>query len=180
VRARDRTAAIDDRRVVELVAEHDVALTGERADDAEVRQVTRAEQQRALGALELGQRLLEAPVHGHRARDEPRRARPDAPAHRRLGRRLTHARVIGQPEVVVRAEQQDGLAVEHDPGTLGPGDQPHPPRQAEGGDLVEPLLEVHRQCPNGMPESWTGSSGFSSGHRFGAPSGRSGTAFFFA
>ena len=55
----------------------------------------------------------------------------DAPAPapqrmRRLGGGLAHPRVIGQAEVVVRAQQQHGLAVEQHPRALRPGDQTHP------------------------------------------------------
>src|SRR3712207_6868291 len=48
----------------------------------------------------------------HVAGDEARRPGPGAVAHRRLGGGLAHSRVVRQPQVVVRAEQEHGLAVE--------------------------------------------------------------------
>jgi hypothetical protein len=100
LRAR-QPAAVDDRGVVELVGEDHLARARQRADDAEVRQVARAEQQRGLGALEGGEALLEAAVDRHRAADEARRARADAPTQRCVGGRLLHACVVGEAEVVV-------------------------------------------------------------------------------
>ena len=105
LRAR-QPAAVDDRRVVELVREDHIAATRQRADHAEVRQVARAEQQARLAALERRQALLQAAVDRHRPRHQARRARAHAPAHRRVRCRLAHARMIGQPQVVVRAQQQ--------------------------------------------------------------------------
>ena len=78
----------------------------QRRHHARVRQEARAEQQAGLGALERGQLLLEAAVDRHVARDQARGPRARAVAHRGLGGRLAHARVVGQAEVVVRAQQQ--------------------------------------------------------------------------
>jgi hypothetical protein len=94
-------AAVDDRRVVEGVGEDDVALARERGHHAGVGEEARAEQQARLGAFEVGQPILQAPVDGHVARDQPRGARARAVAHGRLGGRLTDARMVGQAEVVV-------------------------------------------------------------------------------
>ena len=66
----------------------------------------------------------------HRARHQPRCARAHAPAHRRLGGRLAHARVVGEPEVVVRAQQQHRSAVEQHRRPLRPAD--HPQATAQG------------------------------------------------
>ena len=54
--------------------------------------------------------------------------RRDAPgaravAHRGFGGRLAHARVIGEAEVVVRAQQQHRLAVEQHARSLRPDTQ---------------------------------------------------------
>ena len=78
----------------------------------------------------------------HVARHQPRRAGADAPAHRRLGGRLAHARVIGQPEVVVRAEQQ------HRAGRRAARAAPAAPRPAacagrgRAREVLQPLLDV--------------------------------------
>jgi len=50
--------------------------------------------------------------------------------------------MVGQPEVVVRAEQQDRPAVEQDPRALRPADQPQPPPQPVALELIEPIAEI--------------------------------------
>src|SRR5688572_2117039 len=107
----------------------------------------------------------------HVARDQARRARSGAVAHRRLGGRLAHARVIGEAEVVVRAEQEHGLTVEQHARALRPGHAAHAPVQALVPDLVEPVLDVARHA--------AGSTWITSGYALGAPSGRGGTDVFF-
>ena len=61
------------------------------------------------------------------SRDAPA---PDAPAHRGLGRRLAHARVVGEAEVVVGAQQQHRPAVEQHGRPLRSADQPQAPARA--------------------------------------------------
>jgi hypothetical protein len=182
-------AAVDQRGVVELVGVDDSAVARQprqRADHAEVRQVSRAEQHRRLGALERRQRLLQPPVHGHRPGHQPGRAGTRAPAHRRVGRGLAHARVVGEPEVVVGAQQQDRPAVDHDARPLRARHVAHPPVQAGLPQLLQAGFDVAHdaaaQCPNGMPDSCAASSGLSAaaGQRLGAPSGRGGTVSFLA
>jgi hypothetical protein len=137
-----QSAAVDDRRVVELVGEDDLTAARQRRDHADVRQVARTEEQRRLRALEVGQALLQAPVHGHRARHQPRRPGADAPAHRGVGRRLAHAGVVREPQVVVRAQQQHGLAVEHDARALGAADHAHAAIEPELLELLKALVDL--------------------------------------
>jgi hypothetical protein len=113
-------AAVDDAGVVQLVGENDISLACERLHHAGVGQVARAEQHAALAALEVGELLLQPAVDGHVSRHEPRRPGADAPAHGGVGRRLAHARMVGKAEIVVRAQQEDGLAVEEHAGALRP------------------------------------------------------------
>ncbi len=120
---------------------------GERADHADVGEVARAEQQARLAALERRQALLQAAVDRHRPRHQPRGARADAPAHRRLGRRLAHARMVGEAEVVVRAQQQHGPAVEQHVRALRAADQPQPPPEAEALELVQALPSISLIAP---------------------------------
>jgi hypothetical protein len=87
------------------------------------------------------------------------------------GSRLAHARVIGQPEVVVRAEEQHRLAVEQDARALRAGHAAHPAVEALAPDLFEPVVDVARHA--------AGSTWITSGYAFGAPSGRGGTDVFF-
>ena len=162
-------AAVDDRRVVELVGEDDLAAARQRGHDAEVGEVAGAEQQRALRALERGEPLLEPPVQRHVARDQPRGARAGAPAHRRVGGRLAHPRVVGQPEVVVRAEQQDGLAVEDHARSLRTAHHAHAAIQAEPLELVQSVLQIQHLAPVYAAEG---------SPRLGAPSGLGGTEDF--
>jgi hypothetical protein len=125
-------AAVDDRGVVELIGEHDVAGASERRGHADVGEVARAEQQRRLAALERGEALLEAAMDRHRARDQARRACADAPPHRRVGGRRAHTGMIGQAEVVIRAQQQYRLAVEQHVRPLRSADETSPAMQPEG------------------------------------------------
>ena len=78
---------------------------------------------------------------------QPRRARAGAPAHRRVGGGLAHARVVGQAEVVVRAEQQDGLAVEYDARSLRTADHAHAAIEAEPLELVQSVLQIQHLAP---------------------------------
>ena len=138
-------AAVDDRGVVELVREDDLARARKRADDAQVREVPGAEQERGLSALERGELLLEPAVDGHRAGHEARRARAHAPAHRGVGGGLLHARVVGEAEVVVRAQQRDRPAVEDDVRALRTAHEARAPVQAETFELRQPGLDLgHR------------------------------------
>ena len=105
---------------------------------------------------------------------EIRRDAPDAGAvaHRRLGGRLAHARVVGQAEVVVRAEQQHGLAVEQHARSLRARTRSACARYSPLlADLVQAVLDVARHA--------AGSTWITSGYAFGAPSGRGGTELFF-
>ena len=160
-------AAVHQRGVVERVGEHDLALTGERRHDPRVGEIAGAEQHARLPALEVREALLEAAVDGHVPGDQPRRAGARAPAHRSVGRSLAHARVVGQPEVVVRAQQQDRLAVEDHARALRARDLARPAVQAELLELVEAILDVHHWMLL-PPRPGAGAV-------FGAPSGRDGT-----
>ena len=140
-------AAVDDAGVVELVGEDDLASAGEGGDRAHVGEVARAEQQRRLVALELGQPRLQPAVHIHVAGDQPRGPGSGSPAHRRLCRRLPHTRVAGQPQVVVGAEQQHRPPVEQDARPLRPADQPQPPVEPPVAELLQPVCDIrHAAC----------------------------------
>jgi hypothetical protein len=130
--------------VAELVAQEQRVGLGQRADHAEGGQVAGAEQQRGLAVVERGQALLQAAVDRHGARGQAGAARADAPAHRRVRRGLAHPRVVGEPQVVGRAQQQDGLAVQHDARPLGATHQAHAAIEAELLELVQSLLQIHR------------------------------------
>src|SRR4029453_12227329 len=138
-----------------------------------VRRVTGAEQERRLGMLELGELLLEAAVDRHVARDQPRGSGARAVAHGGLGSRLAHARVIGQTEVVVGAQEEHGLPFEQDARPRRPRAAAHAPVEALVPNLLEALVDVcaHAARLLSAPPA-AGSTWISSGYAFGAPSGR--------
>ena len=121
--------AVDDRGVVERVGDDQVLLAGDRRDDAGVRGEAGLERQDRLDALELGELGLERLVLGHRAGDRPDRAGADAELADGRERRVAQARVVGQPEVVVRG-QRDHLAAVDD-GDRALGRAHHPQRPVE-------------------------------------------------
>jgi hypothetical protein len=135
-------ATVDDAGVVELIGEHHLAAPGQRRDRARVRQVARAEQERGVVALEGGQAFFQPAVELHVARDQAGGTRAHSPAHRGLGGRLAHARMVGEPEVVVRAEQKHRAAVQQHARALGAADQSHSPVQTSPAQLLEALGEV--------------------------------------
>ena len=114
----------------------------ERRDRADVGEIARAEQQRRLAALELRQAVLELAVKRHRARDQPRGAGAGAEALGGLTCGLAHPGVIGETEVVVRAQQQHLGAVEQHARPLRPLDQPQPPVQPRAAKLRQALGDV--------------------------------------
>ena len=87
-------------------------------------------------------------MQGHVPRDQPRAAGARAPAQRRLRRRLAHARVVGQPEAVVRAQQEHRAAVEQHPRPLRAADHAHAAVEAELHELVQPVLQIEHRAPS--------------------------------
>ena len=144
LRARE-PAAVHDRSMVELVGEDHALRAGQGADHAEVREVAGAEQHARLRALELCQTLLQAPVDRHRPRHQPRGARAHAPSPGRVGGGLADTGVVGQAEIVVRAQQQHRPAVEQHGRSLGARDHAQPAREAETLQFGKPLGDLaHR------------------------------------
>jgi hypothetical protein len=105
-------AAIEDRGVVAGVADHRVARLEDGADAAQVRLVAGGEHDRVLGSHPLGQLPLEIEVNRRGAVEQARAGHPSPEGLERVTRRLLDAIVVGQPEVVVRAEH-DPLAALH-------------------------------------------------------------------
>ena len=112
------------------------------AIDPGVREVARAEQQRGLGPLEVRQPRLELGVDRHRAGDQPRGPRAGPSAERGVRGRAAQARMVGQPEVVVRAEQQHRPRRRADTsGPCGPLDHPQAAAQPARFELGEALAD---------------------------------------
>jgi hypothetical protein len=81
-------------------------------------------------------------MNGHRSRRQPRCAGAYSPAHRGVRGGLAHARVVGQAQAVVRAQQKDGLTIEDDVRTLGPADQADAVVQTQRSELAEASLDL--------------------------------------
>ena len=145
-------AAVDDRRVRELVVEDDLALARQRGDHAEIGERARAEDDGRVGAQEAGEPLLEPAVQRHRAGRHLRRARADAPAHGRVRGRLAHARVVGEPEAVARAQHQHRPPVEHHPRALRPAHHAGASVEAELLELVQAVVEIQHPRSFGKAE----------------------------
>ena len=118
-----------------------------------VGQVARAEQQRRLGSpSKSARRCSSRSVQRHRARDQPRCAGAGAVALGGLGGRLADARVVGEPEVVVRAQQQHLGAVERDPRALRALDQAQAPVEPGRAQVVEAVGDVvHERAQSPQP-----------------------------
>ena len=93
--------AIDDARVIELVAHDAVTLLEHRADDADIHRVAALERQGRLGTLERREAALQLLVQRLRAGDGAHRTRAGAPFQRGPRRRLDQARVCVEAEIVV-------------------------------------------------------------------------------
>ena len=141
LRARE-AAAVDDRAVAELVVQDDLAAPGQGGDHAQVGHRAGPEEQRRPVPGEGREALLEPAVERHRPARHARRARSDAPAHRRVRGRLAHLRMVRQTERVPGAQQQHRPPVEHHARSLRSGDHPHALVQTELIQLVQAVLEI--------------------------------------
>lgn len=103
--------AIDDGRVVQLVADDRVFSAEQRFEQPAVGVERRAVEDRVFGAEKLRQPRFQRLVQVLRAANEAHRAEAKAVRVERLVRRLEHLRVRRQAEVVVGAEVDDLLAV---------------------------------------------------------------------
>ena len=134
---------VEDRGVVARVADHGVCRLEQRADAAGVGQVAGGEDERLLGAHPVRQLALQLQVQRQRAVEEAGAGEAGAEALQRVARGLLHARVAGQPEVVVRA-QHDALAafhLHHRAGrALEHAEVGHEVVLARRAELLEPLV----------------------------------------
>jgi hypothetical protein len=124
-RARHRDG-VEDRGVVAGVADDGVAGGEEGGDAAHVGEVAGGEDEGVLGAHPLRELALELEVEGDRAVQEARAGEAGAVLLEGAAGRLHHPRVLGQAEVVVRAEHQ-ALAALH-------------PHHRAGGALERPVV----------------------------------------
>ena len=100
-------APVDEAGVVQAVAEDDVVPVCEAVEDAQIRHVSRIEDERRLIAFEAGQLRLEVGQLEGRAGGKPRAAGACAPPEG-VPRRRDDRRLVGHAEVVVRVEDEAG------------------------------------------------------------------------
>ena len=67
--------------------------------------------------------------------------------------------MVGEPEVVVRAEQQDALAVEQHARPLRAGDEAHAAVEPELLQLVEAVLDLALPCDRSAVDARAAFSG---------------------
>ncbi len=102
-------AAIDDAGMVEGVGDDDVLGSGQCGQDAEVGLIARGEDECSLAAEKPGQRLLEQAVRGEVAGDQAGGGGTEAVAGGGGGGGGGQGRVLGQAEIVIRAEGESRL-----------------------------------------------------------------------
>ena len=103
--------AVDDARMVELVADHRVLLAKQRFEESPVGVEAARVKDAVVGAEEGGECGLELLVHALRATDEAHRGHPKAPLVDTCLGRLDQAPIVGETEIVVGAEVEHRLAV---------------------------------------------------------------------
>lgn len=101
-----QTNAVDDARVIQLVADDRVVFVEQRLEQAAVSVEAARIQNAIVGLQERGQRCLELLVHGLRAADEAHRGHPEPVLLERRLRGGDEARIVREPQVVVRAKIQ--------------------------------------------------------------------------
>ncbi|MNI42459.1 hypothetical protein D3C73_967560 [compost metagenome] len=105
--------AIEQRSMVEAVLQHRIALPHQRRDGPEVGHVAGRKQQGTRATGQFGQRLFDLMMRRAVADHQMRGSATDTPT---LGAGLpggNHLRVVGQAQVVITAESQQRLAVDH-------------------------------------------------------------------
>ena len=115
--------AVDDAGVVQRVADHRVLLVEQRLEQAAVRVEAGRIEDRVLGAEEVAEPRLQLLVDALRAADEAHRGHAVAVTVERALRGFAHGGVIGQSEIVVRAQVDDfGAAADAHDGALRGGE----------------------------------------------------------
>jgi hypothetical protein len=129
--------------VVAGVADDGVAGAEQRSDRAGVGQVAGGEDERVLGAHEVGELVLELEVERERSVEEARPGEPGAKFLQRFARGGLHARVAREPEVVVRPQHDAPVSLHLDHRSRGALEHPEVRHQivvAGSLELLEPLV----------------------------------------
>ena len=107
-----KTAAINDRSVIELIRDDEVVLAQKRRNRSRVRREARLKHHASLDVFKARDFLLQLHVYFHGARDRAHRARPDAILARRFQRRFPQFGMSGEAQVIVRGKIDNPLAIE--------------------------------------------------------------------
>lgn len=111
--------AIDQARMVEAIAEGDVAPSKESRERTDVGGVAAGEEERRGEGDPCGEGAFGLEMDAATARDEPGCAGTDSMFGQRGTAALDEARVVGETEIVVRAEEENGAAINVDEWTVG-------------------------------------------------------------
>ncbi len=143
--------AVDDRSVVELVGDDEIARLAERREDRFVRIPAAREGVRRLDTVELGDAILKTLVAVEGAADESHARGARAVATQSFEPGLDDFRMVGQAEIVVRAETDHlAMTTKLHGGTHGPLDRLQPlqlaglreMRERGGGAIGEDIVGV--------------------------------------
>ena len=127
--------AIDDRGVVEGIGHDQVGFAGDGRNHTRIGRETALEREHGLGALERRELRFERFVQVHGAGDcaDGTRSRPVLAD--RLDRRGLQARVVGQPEIVVRRQADDLASIDGGDGSLLGGHDPERAKEVLGVEI---------------------------------------------
>ena len=115
--------AVDDRGVIEFIANDRVFVAEQRFEQAAVGIEAGRVKNRVLGPEKFCQRGFEFLVNVLRAANEAHAGHAEAVGIERFLRRFDQRRMIGQPEIIVRAHVEDAFAAgDLDLGVLRTGD----------------------------------------------------------
>ena len=153
--AEGQPRAVDDARVVLLVEVDDVAVADEARDRAEVDLEAGGEGDGRLLPHEVREPLLELAVRSSVPFRKRLPAQPVPYRRMRLDGGLLDPRIVGEAEVVVRAEHDHAAAADGDLGILRGLDDPEEgvePRPTHALGVLEPvaLLEEAARGPHGL------------------------------
>ena len=113
---------VDDRGVIHVVEEGQILAADQAGQDAEIDLETRCEGERGFDVHEGGEPLFELDMDIESAVEQPGARAAGSVTEDRRRRGFLDGGVAGQPQVIIRPEHDDLLAVHRDHGILGRGD----------------------------------------------------------
>ena len=129
--------------MIQLVGNHRILGAEQRLEQAAVGVEAGAVEDRVFGAQEFAQTGFEILVHALRSADEPDRSQAVAPAIERRMRRRNHLRMLGQAQIIIRAQVQHFAPLaDADMGILRREQNPLLLVRARGANRVELLAEM--------------------------------------